>query len=169
MFSFTKKIAALAGVCTFVVTSILLQGCAGSANHKVVTENQIGDEKISCQKIDSEIVKTQVIIDGVNNDKEDVSGADVIDGILWFPFNLIAKHSNYDSALKAADKRLAKLGDMKKQNNCIVAEDSDKTNQKVALISGKIKELNKMHSEGTITESEYKVAKQKLLDSLAVE
>lgn len=95
-----------------------IAGCAGSATHEVVTANQATDTSLTCQQIDSDIIKTQMIIDDVNKDKADVSGADVVDGILWFPFNLIAKSSNYSSALEAADKRMGKLNELKKENNC---------------------------------------------------
>ena len=101
-----------------VVCGLLFVGCAGSASHKVVTANQADDPSLTCHEIDNEIRKAQSIIDEVNKDKEDLSGKDVVDGILWFPFNLIAKHENYSSALEAADRRIEKLNGIKKEKQC---------------------------------------------------
>ena len=98
-----------------IVVAAVLGGCAGSASHKVVSSHTAGDEAMSCPQIEAEIVKTQVIIDGVNKDKEDISGADIVDGILWFPFNLIAKSQNYQNALEAADRRIQRLQQLKKE------------------------------------------------------
>ena len=95
---------------TIFVIIVLVYGCAGSAQHKVVSANQSGDRDKSCKQLDAEIVKAQVIIDGVNQDKNDVSGADWVDGILWFPFNLIAKQQNYKNALQSADRRIENRG-----------------------------------------------------------
>ncbi len=158
------KIQNLALVIGLAASGIYLSGCAGSATHKVVTANQAGDTSLTCKQIDSEIVKTQVIIDGVNEDKADMSGADVMDGILWFPFNLIAKDGNYKNALEAADKRIAQLNEMSKGKGCITSNaDLDK---EPASISTDLRELNKLYKEGAITEEEYKVGKSKLLDKL---
>ena len=47
-----------------------------------------------------------------------MTGADVVDGLLWFPFNVIAKQSNYSNAVKAAEKRLAHLQALAKERRC---------------------------------------------------
>mgnify|MGYP003304642655 FL=1 len=54
-----------------------------------MSANQAGDRNLSCSELDGEIVRAQVIIDGVNEDKSGISGADWVDGILWFPFNFL--------------------------------------------------------------------------------
>lgn len=158
------KIQNLALIIGLATSVIYLSGCAGSATHKVVTANQSGDESLTCKQIDSEIVRTQVIIDDVNADKADVSGADVVDGILWFPFNLIAKDGNYKNALEGADKRISQLNEIKKNNGCIASNAG--IDEKPASISTDLRELSKLHKEGVITEEEYKAGKSKLLDNL---
>ena len=98
---------------TYISILLLIYGCAGSASHKVVSANQSGDTDLNCKQLDAEIVRAQVIIDGVNQDKNDVSGADWVDGLLWFPFNLIAKSQNYKNATQAADRRIERLENLK--------------------------------------------------------
>ena len=70
----------------WVIAGLLASGCAGSATHDVVTAYQANDGSLSCSQIKSEMMKAQFVIDGVNRDKEDWTGADVIDGLLLFPF-----------------------------------------------------------------------------------
>ena len=72
------------------LTCLLLINCAGSATHDVVSAHKAGDTDLTCKELDQEIVRAQVIIDGVEKDKSGMSGADILDGLLWFPFNLIA-------------------------------------------------------------------------------
>jgi len=141
-------------------TLVTLAGCAGSANHKVVQTNPVNDQALSCQQADAEISRAQAIINEVNDDKADISGADVMDGILYFPFNLIAKNSNYSNALTAANQRIISLKELKNQKNCL-----DDTSHQVAdnALTNRLTELNKMHSEGLISEEEYKSLKLKLL------
>lgn len=147
------------------VIPLALIGCAGSATHKVVTSNEGTDSSLSCETIDAEITRTQVIIDGVNEDKADISGADMVDGILWFPFNLIAKHENYKNALDAADKRIGRLNEIKKEKNCLRSAQS--SDQKVAGVTSELRELNNLYKDGALTESEYQEAKKKLLEQLS--
>lgn len=97
---------------------LILYGCAGSASHKVLTSYEQNDVNLGCEEIDTEIFKAQDVIDAVNQDKEDISGKDVIDGLLWFPFNLIAKSSNYNRALEAADARIERLTQLKNDKDC---------------------------------------------------
>lgn len=143
---------------------VLLAGCAGSAAHKVVTANQAGDEALGCAAVDSEIVKTQVIIDGVNKDKDDINGADVVDGILWFPFNLIAKHQNYKDALEAADKRIANLKQMKADKGCSGSDAALQARASSTLTE--LETLARLHREGALSDSEYQDAKQKVLERM---
>ncbi|RAU17208.1 hypothetical protein DN062_13630 [Nitrincola tibetensis] len=148
---------------TLAVSAAFLTGCAGSANHKVLTANQAGDSMLNCQQIDAEIVRAQVVIDGVNQDKNDLSGADIIDGLLWFPFNLIAKSGNYSNALKAADERIGRLQQLKTEKSC---GGMNKEQQSAAAdeILTKLSELSQMHKAGELTTEEYNMAKRKVLD-----
>lgn len=151
-------------ILTFLSIIILVAGCAGSANHKVVSANRAGDRDLTCKQLDAEIVKAQVIIDGVNQDKNDVSGADWVDGILWFPFNLIAKQQNYKNSLQAADRRIENLERIKDKKNC----DSGSANKASikARSSSIVSELNKltdMYKSGDLTKTEYEKAKKDLL------
>ena len=141
--------------------AIFVSGCAGSASHKVLTANEKNDSKLDCQGLDREIVKAQAVIDGVNKDKEDISGADVIDGVLWFPFNLIAKNNNYNNALEAADKRIARLNEIKKEKNC--KNNTDELKARSATLTEELSKLSKLYKDGSLTEDEYKAAKRKLL------
>lgn len=147
-----------------VFICILLAGCAGSASHEILTANNAGDDKLSCEQLDSETVKAQVVIDGVRKDQSDVSGKDVVDGVLWFPFNLIAKNSNYKNSLEAADKRLARIGEMKKERGC--DSNTAMVKQKTEDALEKISKLNALYKEGAITKAEYESSKKKLLDEL---
>ena len=104
-----------------LVAVIALSGCAVSAAHKVVTSHTAADRTMNCEAIETEILETQAIIDGINEDKDDVSGADVVDAVLWFPFNLVAKHYNYEAALEAADRRMARLYDLREAHECVAS------------------------------------------------
>ena len=95
-------------ICLLLI-SIIVSACAGSAQHQVVSANRAGDANLDCRELDAEIVRAQVIIDGVSQDKQGISGADWVDGLLWFPFNLIAKNQNYKNATQAADRRIGVL------------------------------------------------------------
>ena len=145
--------------------AVFIGGCAGSASHKVVTSHESGDNQLTCSQLEAEIIKTQVIIDDVNKDKEDISGADVIDGLLWFPFNLIAKSGNYKDSLEAAGKRIERLENLKKENNCKVTSESERK-----ISSGKLsielERLSELHKNGSISDEEYKQAKQKVLNGI---
>lgn len=96
----------------------LSYGCAGSATHEVVKSTGSNDEALSCADIDREIQRVNSIIAGVETDKKDMTGADVIDGVLWFPFNVIAKQANYSSASKAAHARVETLTALKGRKEC---------------------------------------------------
>lgn len=140
---------------------LLISACAGSASHKVVRTDPVTDQSLSCQQADDEIARAQAIINGVNDDKADMSGADVMDGLLYFPFNLIAKNSNYSNALTAANQRIISLKSLKQEKGC-PASDVEQIASSDSL-SRKIKELNKMYEDKLITENEYKSLKLKLL------
>ena len=102
-------------IISLLVISIIVASCAGSAQHQVVSANKAGDARLDCKELDAEIVRAQVIIDGVTQDKSGISGADWVDGILWFPFNMIAKSQNYKNATQAADRRIATLQNYKEK------------------------------------------------------
>ena len=126
-----------------LILTIVLVGCAGSAQHKVVSAYNAGDENLSCQDIQGEIIRAQVVIDEVNSDKSGISGADVVDGLLYFPFNLIAKSQNYKNALQAADKRIERLVVLQREKDCqtSVTEIEEKKSQ----ISSELKQLKEMY------------------------
>ena len=105
-------------IISLLLISVIISSCAGSAQHQVVSANRAGDANLDCKGLDAEIVRAQVIIDGVNQDKQGISGADWVDGILWFPFNLIAKNQNYKNATQAADRRIGVLQGYKSKKNC---------------------------------------------------
>jgi hypothetical protein len=147
----------------YLMVLTFIAGCAGSAQHKVVSSNQAGDGSLTCEQISGEIVKTQVIIDDVNKDKDDISGADVVDGILWFPFNLIAKNNNYKDALEAAGNRIKALKDLRKEKNCSVASASASASKAEGL-AAELQKLGAMREKGLLTNEEYMEAKKKLLD-----
>ena len=102
----------------FLVFPILISGCANSASHTVMQINKASDIDLSCKEIRIEKAKAQSVIDAVQQDKGDMTGADVMDGILWFPFNVIAKQSNYSEAVKAAEQRIEHLRLIEKENGC---------------------------------------------------
>lgn len=146
-----------------VAAVLVLSGCAGSASHKIVTAHELTDDSLNCEQIKIEIAKAQEVIDEVYKDKDDVSGKDVIDGILYFPFNLVAKSQNYNKALEAADRRIERLDDLKKEKKC---SSSKKIAQiKSRSISEEIQQLSSLYKSGMLTEEEFIAGKQKLLGS----
>ena len=101
-----------------------------------------------------------MVIDGVNKDKEDLTAADITDGILWFPFNLIAKNGNYNDAINAADKRISHLNELQKERNCaVVVEEENKGPDALERLT----QLQKLHKSGALTDDEFEEAKQKIL------
>lgn len=146
-------------VISLATSAIILQGCAGSANHEVVTAYHASDESMSCEQLTAEQVRVQAIINQVNADKDDVSGADLVDGILWFPFNLIAKNMNYSDALNAANARIARIDGLRRDNNC--SEEQYAKAEK--NIEEKLLELKDLREKDLISEDEYKEARKKVL------
>ena len=140
---------------------LILFGCAGSATHDVVSAYQSKDSTLTCSEIDREIVLAQVIIDGINEDKSGISGADIMDGLLYFPFNMIAKSQNYKNSLSAADKRIERLENLKIDKDC---KDTSKEIVKIKTsLSQELKELTKMYKTGDLSKLEFEKAKNKLL------
>ncbi len=136
-----------------------LTGCAGSANHEVVSAYNATDASMNCSQITAEQVRVQAIINAVNQDKDDVTGADMLDGILWFPFNLIAKNNNYKSALKAADQRLARLDELRKGGNC----SDEQLAEAEQRMESKLKELKNLRDKDLITQEEYNASRKAVL------
>jgi len=149
-------------IISLLVISVIVASCAGSAQHQVVSANKAGDARLDCKELDAEIVRAQVIIDGVTQDKSGISGADWVDGILWFPFNMIAKSQNYKNATQAADRRIATLQNYKEKKNC--EGNTKKIKAKSASIVEELNELNAMYKAGDITKSEFEAAKRNLLN-----
>ena len=145
----------------YVIYLIILFGCAGSATHDVVSAYQSKDSALTCSEIDKEIVLAQVIIDGINEDKSGISGADIMDGLLYFPFNMIAKNQNYKNSLSAADKRIERLENLKIDKDC--KETSKEIIKIKTSLSQELKELTKMYKSGDLTKIEFEKAKNKLL------
>lgn len=141
----------------------LLVGCADSASHDVLSTYAANDDTLSCQQINAEITKAQLVIDSVNKDKEDLTAADITDGILWFPFNLIAKNGNYNDATKAADGRISHLNELKKNRNCpTIVQNDGGSNDPVERLA----KLQELYKGGTLTQEEFEVAKQKILSEI---
>ena len=143
------------------LTCLLLINCAGSAQHDVVSAHKAGDIDMTCKELDSEIVRAQVIIDGVEKDKSGMSGADILDGLLWFPFNLIAKSQNYKNALNSADRRIERVEKLKVDKGC--ESRSEEIKAKTEDLTQQLLDLNKLYKDGALTKSEYTKAKRKLL------
>ena len=145
----------------YILSLFILVGCAGSANHDVVSAYQSKDSSLTCSEIDKEIVRAQVVIDGVNEDKSGISGADIMDGLLYFPFNMIAKSQNYKNSLTAADKRIERLENLKRDKDC--RDTSQEMAKTKTSLSQELKELTKMYKSGDLSKKEYESAKNKLL------
>ena len=140
---------------------LLLINCAGSATHDVVSAHKAGDTDLTCKELDQEIVRAQVIIDGVEKDKSGMSGADILDGLLWFPFNLIAKSQNYKNSLNSADRRIERVEQLKVDKGC--ESRSEEIKAKTEDLTQKLLDLNQLYKDGGLTKSEYTKAKRKLL------
>ena len=143
------------------LTFLLLINCAGSAQHDVVSAHKAGDTDMTCKELDSEIVRAQVIIDGVEKDKSGMSGADILDGLLWFPFNLIAKSQNYKNSLNSADRRIERVEQLKVDKGC--ESRSEEIKAKTEDLTQQLLDLNQLYKDGGLTKSEYTKAKRKLL------
>lgn len=85
-----------------------------------------------------------------------------VTGLLWFPFNLIAKSGNYGKAVEAADSRIGKLQSLKQQKNCTEMSDNQKT-VAVDEITKKLVELSALHKSGQLDDAEYRAAKRQVL------
>lgn len=96
----------------------MLSGCAGSARHDVLADYEANDVNLSCEELAVEKGKAQDVLDEVEKDREAIDGRDLTDGILWFPFNLIAKSSNYKDATAAASARIERLEALEKDKSC---------------------------------------------------
>lgn len=99
-----------------IVLAILLSGCAGSAQHPVLQVTDVSG--LSCSQIKVEKQHAKDVIAGVKKDQDDVTGSDVFDTVMWFPFNMIAKDANYKEAVKAAQARIQALNAAAKSKKC---------------------------------------------------
>lgn len=153
---------------------VLVAGCAGSATHDVLSSYQASDAGLSCRQIETEMMKAQLVVDGVNKDKEDWTAADITDGLLWFPFNLIAKDSNYTEALAAGDRRIARLTELSKEKNCSTASagappsinTGSMETKPTGDIGERLRALKEFHRDGLINDEDFKKAKDGLLKQL---
>jgi len=104
-------------------------------------------------------VRVQAIINAVNQDKDDVTGKDMLDGILWFPFNLIAKNSNYNSAINAANTRLMRIDNLRKDKTC----SEEQLVEAEKSLELKLQELKSLRDKDLITEEEYNQSRKEVL------
>ena len=143
-----------------VLGSVLtLGGCAGSADHEVVSAYSASDEVMNCEQLTAEQVRVQAIINAVNQDKDDVTGKDMLDGLLWFPFNLIAKNSNYNSAINAANTRLMRIDSLRQEKTC----SEDQLVEAEKSLELRLQELKSLREKDLITEEEYNQSRKKAL------
>jgi len=142
----------------------ILSGCANSASHKIVSLEKATDEYMSCSNIRTEKRKVQAIINGVQRDKEDIDGADFVDGLLWFPFNLLAKSSNYSNATEAAEARIEYLSVMEAENRCkVTSNGGSKSDSKT---SNQLAQLNSLYKDGILTKEEFMQKRKGILAQL---
>jgi len=144
--------------------AILLASCANSADHEVVVKSSSTDQFLSCPEIRSEIFRVQAIKDGVQRDKDDMTGSDIVDGLLWFPFNVLVKHSNYSNANEAADARISNLRILSNQKDCGETTATEETNQ--SDIVQRLTALKEMKDSGLITTDEYVQKREDILNDL---
>ncbi|MGH1430158.1 MAG: hypothetical protein ACRBB4_03475 [Neptuniibacter sp.] len=142
-----------------VLSASFLAGCAGSANHEVVTAYNASDDAMTCNQLTAEQVRVQAIINAVNQDKDDVKGKDLLDGILWFPFNLIAKNSNYKESLNAANTRLTRIDYLRKDKSC----SDEQLAEAEKNIEKRLEELKDLKERQLITEEEYIESRKSIL------
>ncbi len=135
----------------------LLVGCAGSANHKALSEHSDRDSKRSCHQLQSELTRAETILDEIEQDKQDINAADVVDGLFWFPFNLLVKIENYDRATEAAYRRIERLENLRTERGC----GAPSTN---AMMSQELDQLHRQYLEGKLAADEYIAAKQRIID-----
>ena len=149
---------------TVLSAIFLVSACANSADHEVVTKTSSTDSLLSCSEIKSETFRVQAIKDGVQKDKDDMTGSDVVDGLLWFPFNVLVKHSNYSNANEAADARLANLKILSNEKDCGDATTAEAAKQQD--ISTRLSELKKLKDDGLINDEEYVQKREVILQEL---
>jgi len=97
---------------------VSLVGCAGSAGHPVQDPYKVAGGSVACDRLALDLSRSQGIIDTVQADRADINGADVVDTILWFPFSLIAKDINYNSATEAAQANITAIRELQARNSC---------------------------------------------------
>ena len=132
-------------IISLLLISVIISSCAGSAQHQVVSANRAGDANLDCKGLDAEIVRAQVIIDGVNQEKQRISRAD------------------YKNATQAAYRRICVLQGYKSKKGC------DSNNQEIkaksASIVQELNDLNAMYKAGDNTKDEFEAAKRELLEN----
>ena len=143
----------------------MLAGCANSASHEVVSASTSIDSMMNCQDIRTEFFKVNLIKEGVKKDKDDITGKDVVDGILWFPFNVLAKQANYSSANEAADKRIQVLKRMAFEKNCNLNSTGEKTAE-TNDAQERLRNLAGLKRDGLITDEEYLEKRKSILGGL---
>ncbi|WP_260295645.1 SHOCT domain-containing protein [Sedimenticola hydrogenitrophicus] len=154
----------------YAMTAVVLSGCANSASHQVMKKEYAGDDYLTCKEIDRQKRKARIVIRGVEQDKEDMTGDDVVDGILWFPFNVIAKQSNYSSATNAAENRIEHLTLLEVEKGCragLAASGPSSISYAADLeVTNQLHQLNSLYRTGVLTKEEYITKKKVILDNV---
>lgn len=152
---------------TVAFLTAVLYGCANSASHKVVKTEKIGDTALSCSELRTEKRKAQIIINGIEQDKADMTGADLVDGLLWFPFNVIAKQANYSSATDAAEDRISYLTSLEIEQGCKSGAGSrDKEDDLDRAATRQLRQINELYKERVLTRDEYLQKRANILSSV---
>ena len=143
----------------------LVAGCANSASHEVASASTSIDSMMTCSDIRTEFMKVNLIKEGVQKDKDDITGKDVVDGILWFPFNVLAKQANYSNANEAADKRIQVLKAMAYEQNCDLNSKGVKTTE-ASDAQERLRNLAGLKKDGLISDEEYLEKRKAILGGL---
>ena len=149
---------------TLIINLILLNSCAKPT---VIDVKLAGDEKLNCEQLENEVAESQKIKKEAQYAKE-ATGGNVTRVLLFWPAWARTLH-NADIAIRAADDRIYHLLTIMKKKKC---KNVDVINQKITSttnttannITGQLRELKKMYTDGSLTKEEYEKAKKKLLD-----
>ena len=100
-----------------IIFLLLLFGCADKS-HTVINTYNPGDNNLTCAEIQNEVIKAELIIDAVKKDKKSISGAEVLDAVMWGFIPAITKGQNHKKAVEAANAELLNdLADKDKELN----------------------------------------------------
>ena len=143
-----------------IIFLLLLFGCADKS-HTVINTYNPGDNNLTCAEIQNEVIKAELIIDAVKKDKESISGAEVLDAVMWGFIPAITKGQNHKKAVEAANARIERLEILKEKMQCA---SSNANNNKKNQIEKRLKQLQSMYDAGDLSKEEYEIAVDKLFD-----